>query len=367
MVTNVRAPFTFTGVTTGGQPKLRAPLVLAETPTGGNPDVRSSYVFAEPFTGGNPRTRVPLVFVEALIPVPEELPVATLVFPTLRGKTWQCKKNPKFNTGRRSNTSGRRVKNAFQTYPNWQFEMVYEFLRDDNIANGSIYSDLRTLQGFFCQVAAGYQSFLFYDKDDYHVVGGTIAQADGVTLQWPCYRDFGGFVEPVGQIDRSSLASFASTAVNTSTNAINVTGHGLTTGQGPVWVSNQGGALPTGLVALTAYWVIMVDVDHFKLASSRANALAGTPISLTAQGSGTDTVTKGVAVYDNGVLQGPAAWSLTLPNQLVFASAPLAGHVITADFDFYFVCDFSDDTMDADEFASKLWELQKLDFESIIS
>jgi hypothetical protein len=48
---------------------------------------------------------------------------------------------------------GRRVKNAFQTYPTWQFEWVYEFLRDDNVANGYIYSDLRVLQGFFMQLA----------------------------------------------------------------------------------------------------------------------------------------------------------------------------------------------------------------------
>jgi hypothetical protein len=366
MVDNLRDPFSFADALTGGTPSLRAPLTFSGAVTGGEPKLRADYLFTEPLTGGNPNIRVSLMWVEALIPVPEELPVATLVFPTLQGKTWQCKKNPKFNTGRRANTSGKRVKNAFQTYPTWQFEWVYEFLRDDNVANGYLYSDLRVLQGFFMRLAGGYGNFLFHDKDDYHVLGGTIATADGVTLQFPFVRDFGGFSEPVGQIDLSALASFASTAVNTTTDAVNVAAHGLTTGQGPVWVSNAGGALPTALAAATAYWVIVVDVDHFKLASSLANAMAGTAINITAQGSGTDTLTKGIAVYDNGALQGPAAWSLTLPNQLVFASAPLAGHLITADFDFYFVCDFSDDTMDADQFASKLWELQKLDFESLI-
>lgn len=374
-MSTIRVPFTLAGILTGGAPALRSPLVLVETPTGGEPAIRSNFVYAEPMTGGNPRVRVPLSFIEALIPVPEELPVATAVFPPLYG-AWGRTKNPEYNTGKRSNTSGRSVRNAFRDFPVWKFELTYQVLRDDNVVNGYTVSDLRALRGFFKARKAGYAAFLYHDKDDYRVTGGAIAAADGVTLQWPFVwkdgedRDETGAVtgvyEPIGQIDRSTLASFASTAVNTSTDAVNVAGHGLTTGQGPLWVSNVGGALPTGLVAATPYWAIAVDADHFKLATTLANAMGGTAVNITAQGSGADSVTKGVAVYDNGTLLGPTAWSLTLPNQLVFASAPVAGHVITADFDYWFVCAFSDDVTSLSQFMSKLWELQKLDFESVI-
>lgn len=46
------------------------------------------------------------------------------------------------------------------------------------------------------------------------------------------------------------------------------------------------GVLPTGLSAATTYWVIYVDDNTFKLATTRANALAGTAIDITTNGGG---------------------------------------------------------------------------------
>ena len=58
-----------------------------------------------------------------------------------------------------------------------------------------------------------------------------------------------------------------------------------------VRVSNSGGALPTGLSAGTDYYVIPVSELGLKLATSYANALAGTAIDITGAGSGTQTLT----------------------------------------------------------------------------
>ncbi len=69
------------------------------------------------------------------------------------------------------------------------------------------------------------------------------------------------------------------------------TAHGLNTGDGPVWVSNSGGALPAGLVAATNYWAIKIDANTFQLATSLANALAGTFQVITTNGTGTQTET----------------------------------------------------------------------------
>ncbi len=66
--------------------------------------------------------------------------------------------------------------------------------------------------------------------------------------------------------------------------------HGLLTGDGPFQVSNGGGALPTGLTAATDYWVIRIDADTFYLATSLANALAGTNLSISDDGTGTQTI-----------------------------------------------------------------------------
>lgn len=88
-----------------------------------------------------------------------------------------------------------------------------------------------------------------------------------------------------------SAVVFASSAVNTSTEIITATAHGLTTGV--VGQFTTSGALPTGLSLLTNYYIIVIDANSFQVASSYANATAVTPvpINLTAQGSGNDTFT----------------------------------------------------------------------------
>lgn len=68
-----------------------------------------------------------------------------------------------------------------------------------------------------------------------------------------------------------------------------------------VVVSNSGGALPGGLAASTIYFVVSVTGLTIKLATSKANAVAGTTINLTSAGTGTHTITK--ALTDNDLLQ----------------------------------------------------------------
>lgn len=66
--------------------------------------------------------------------------------------------------------------------------------------------------------------------------------------------------------------------------------HGLETGDGPIRLTNAGGALPAGVSAGTDYWVIKVDANDFKLATSLENALEGTNLSITGNGTGTHTL-----------------------------------------------------------------------------
>ena len=67
-------------------------------------------------------------------------------------------------------------------------------------------------------------------------------------------------------------------------------------------VSNPG-TLPTGLAATTDYYLIRVDANTVKFASSRANALAGTAIDLTAAGAGTNTVEVNATIAGSVTLQ----------------------------------------------------------------
>lgn len=85
--------------------------------------------------------------------------------------------------------------------------------------------------------------------------------------------------------------TFVDADVNTGTETITETAHGMATGDGPYRVSNAGGALPTGLTADTDYWIIKLTADTYQFASSKANALALTPVNITAAaGGGTHTL-----------------------------------------------------------------------------
>lgn len=83
-------------------------------------------------------------------------------------------------------------------------------------------------------------------------------------------------------------------AADSGTDQLAITAHGLLTGDGPATPRNVGGALPAGLTALVDVWIIRVDADHVKLATSSANALAGTAIDLTTNGTGTNILEIGV-------------------------------------------------------------------------
>lgn len=79
-------------------------------------------------------------------------------------------------------------------------------------------------------------------------------------------------------------------SVDTTGETLTLTAHGLLTGDGPIQFSNSGGSLPGGISAATDYYVIKVDADKISIATSLANALAGTAVNLTSAGSGTNTL-----------------------------------------------------------------------------
>lgn len=130
-----------------------------------------------------------------------------------------------------------------------------------------------------------------------------------------------GDITFVGEADDDTLTAAAAlvyadqnfTADN-ATEIFTKAAHGLLTGDGPLQVSNSGGALPTGLVAVTDYWVIKIDANTFYLATTIANALAGTHLSISTNGTGTQTIsdtasTRRVAAH--GLHTGDGPFQLT--------------------------------------------------------
>jgi autotransporter-associated beta strand protein len=96
-----------------------------------------------------------------------------------------------------------------------------------------------------------------------------------------------------GNIEGKVLtADFVDGDVNTGTDRITATSHGLETGD-RVYLTTTG-TLPTGLSTATEYFVLNVDANTFELATTLANAIAGTQVDITAAaGGGTHTVEAG--------------------------------------------------------------------------
>lgn len=114
---------------------------------------------------------------------------------------------------------------------------------------------------------------------------------------------YGGMTAPTGwllcdgsAVSRSTYAALFAiltptlgtfTVTIASPGVVTLSSHGLATGDS-VFLTTTG-ALPTGLSINTRYWVIKNDANSFWLATSLANALAGTKINTSGSQSGTHT------------------------------------------------------------------------------
>lgn len=93
---------------------------------------------------------------------------------------------------------------------------------------------------------------------------------DNYTICWPNLMD--------------NNFAFVPADVNVGADTITENNHGLHTGQ-PVRVGTDD-TMPAPLVADTTYYAIYATANTFQLATTNANAVAGTQIDLTAQGVG---------------------------------------------------------------------------------
>ena len=84
--------------------------------------------------------------------------------------------------------------------------------------------------------------------------------------------------------------SVSSTAINTGTDTIQITGHGLVTKNDVVYNQGTGGAIG-GLTNGTTYYVYKVDANNFKLCTTEANAEASPVVAIDLTGTPSGTYT----------------------------------------------------------------------------
>jgi len=90
-------------------------------------------------------------------------------------------------------------------------------------------------------------------------------------------------------------------SVNASTDVLTVVSTEITWNTGQPVVLSSTNTLPAGLSADTVYFVIAVSGQTLKLATTRANAVAGTAVDITDTGTGVHTITK--AITDDDLIE----------------------------------------------------------------
>lgn len=358
---NVRINSVVAESVSAGYPNVRISLAYVESVAAGFPNVRTNLAFTETVAAGYPNVRIPLIFIETICDNPVEPALVTLTLPgfgnaigtpsipaaldpasRLPGLTFSVHKKPQFVTRVNESVSLNSIRSQMTDFARWNFELPFEFLEDSSGANSS----LKQLMGTFLATGGRALPFLFKDSDDYLVTGGTLATADGVTTQYDFMRAIGPYSEPVGQVDTA--------------NTINL--YAL--------IAENGTVPSSGPYTVTVAHAAAFTEDH-------GVTIGGTPLTKVSGSPGAMQYSVAAGVYTfNSAQHGaaaiisyryliaPAAYTVTLPNKVVFGSAPASGAILTADFQFFFTCYFDEDIQDFEKFANKLWALQSLKFHS---
>ena len=146
--------------------------------------------------------------------------MSNAVLPVTAGFRLVLEKTPKWGTSVSWSRSQTRYAVQQQVYPIYQIALSVEVLRDQVGLE-----ETRNLLGFFNQRAGAFDSFLHTDPDDFSVTDHQFGIRDAVTTQFQLLRTYGGFAEPVQNVN--ALTSIKSNGVTLATPAdytINSTG-----------------------------------------------------------------------------------------------------------------------------------------------
>ena len=120
--------------------------------------------------------------------------MSNALYPTIPGIAWNVVRTPTFNTMSQRALSGRELRGTYQNFPLYQFDLVYEFLRDMAAT-----PELATLTGFYLARQGSFDSFLFLDPADNAVTDMAFGVGDGVTTGFQLTRAYGsGFFPDAG-------------------------------------------------------------------------------------------------------------------------------------------------------------------------
>lgn len=131
------------------------------------------------------------------------------IFPTDLPNTFPLIKKPFFSTINQAPASRRDVGRYQRVYSGWEFELMFDGLRDRSpnqivINQTRLYTQAQALLNLYCGVGGPVGCFCYYDPDDYSR-SQTLGTGDGTTTEFLFYRGWGegalSLVEPVGIVN----------------------------------------------------------------------------------------------------------------------------------------------------------------------
>jgi uncharacterized protein (TIGR02217 family) len=146
--------------------------------------------------------------------------MSNAVLPVTAGFKLVLEKIPKWGVSVSWARSAIRYTVAQHIYPIYQIALSVEVLRDQ-----AGLEETRNLLGFFNQRGGPFDSFLYTDPDDFTVTDHQFGIRDGVATQFQLLRTYGGFAEPVQNVNAlTNIKSNGVTLANPADYTINSTG-----------------------------------------------------------------------------------------------------------------------------------------------
>lgn len=144
--------------------------------------------------------------------------MSNAIFPALPGQKMVFRQKPLFKTRIQESESGKEIRIAKQAYPRYEFTLSWDMLRQN--VNFVTYSEYRTAVGHFLQMRGKWDDFLFVHPEDFAItVQQNIGTGSGVAgQQFQLVRDFGGFVEPVQNVNGAIVLRVAGATQTLATN-----------------------------------------------------------------------------------------------------------------------------------------------------
>ena len=149
--------------------------------------------------------------------------MSSLVFPTLPGLEWNVVRAPVWSTSKKESVSGRRFAVANYSFPRYKYRLSYSVLRQS-----TAFTELSQLVGLFNKCYGDFDSFLWTDPDDFTVTAQGIGTGDNATRAFQLVRNFGGFIEPVYDVN-SAPQIYVDGVLKTLTTDYSVSSTGVVT------------------------------------------------------------------------------------------------------------------------------------------